>query len=394
VRGRRAAALALLALAAAGCSSSSEPKQAAPLPVSGPSKLVRVALADLLWPLEPERAKTRDELVVARMLFATPLRTDVSGRLRPGLCTSWHASGTLWRLRCSHAGAIATQLRRTGLFPTAWARKGHELMVRSIEPDVPYRLTEPRAAPPGVPGPFRLISASPARIVAERNGVRVELRKLEPFHALRLFRAGKLDEVPVPLGDVRATKLDPQLAPALRVRRLLAADAVIFDPSIPRRLRKVYDDTADRADYQALVPEFEAPPAEDLRHRGQPSAAQAAIALRDAKKRIPSLPKRAVGFTPGSDPTLAYGTNLLVAAWRDLGLGAHVGGDDAQLVRLAAAYPKLSALTLYGRANALVPIAWVADARLVSPRLRGWREDELGSVDYARVRFQGPSQSR
>ena len=179
--------------------------------------------------------------------------------------------------------------------------------------------------------------------------MRVELRKLEPFRALRLFRAGKLDEAPVPLGDIRATKLDPQLAPALRVRRLLAADAVIFDRSIPRKLRQVYDDTADRADYQALVPEFEAPPAEDLRHRGKPSASQAAIALRDAKQRIPSLPKRAVGFTPGSDPTLAYGTNLLVAAWRDLGLGAHVGGDDAQLVRLAAAYPKLSALTLYGR---------------------------------------------
>jgi hypothetical protein len=389
----RAAALAALAFAAAGCSSSPAPMQAAPLPVSGPPGVVRVALADLLWPLEPERAKTRDELVVARMLFSTPLRTDVSGRLQPGLCTSWHASGTLWRLRCSHAGAIATQLRRTGLFPGAFAVK-QELRLRTPETDVPYRLSEPRAAPPGVPGPFRLISASPTRIVAERNGIRVDLRKLEPFRALGLFRAGKLDEAPVPLGDVRATKLDPQLAPAVRVRRLLAADAVIFDRSISRKLRKVYDDTADRADYQALVPEFEAPPAEDLRHRGQPSASQAAIALRDAKRRIPSLPKLAVGFRAVSDPTLAYGTNLLVAAWRDLGLGAHVGGDDAELVRLAAPYPKLSALTAYGRANALVPIAWVADARLVSPRVRGWREDELGAVDYTRVRLRAPSRRR
>jgi hypothetical protein len=393
VRVRRAAALAVLALAAAGCSSSSAPTRAEPLPVHGPRGVIRVALADLLWPLEPERAKTRDELVVARMLFSTPLRIDLSGRLRPGLCTSWHASGTLWRLRCRHAGAIATQLRRTGLFPGAFAVK-QELRLRTPETDVPYRLSEPRAAPPGVPGPFRLISASPTRIVAERNGVRVELRKLEPYRALRLFRAGKLDEAPVPLGDIRATRLDRQLAPALRVRRLLAADAVIFDRSISRKLRKVYDDTADRADYQALVPEFEAPPAEDLHHRGQPSASRAAIALRDAKQRIPSLPKRAVGFTPGSDPTLAFGTNLLVAAWRDLGLGAHVGGDDAQLVRLAAAYPKLSALALYGRANALVPIAWVADARLVSPRLHGWREDELGSVDYGAVRLRGQTRRR
>ncbi len=371
----------MLALAAAGCSSSSAPQQAAPLPLS-PPKVIRVALADLLWPLEPERAKTRDELVVARMLFSTPLRTDVSGRLRPGLCTSWHATASSWRLRCSHAGAIAARLRPTW---QATAPDEHTLVVRTTDPDLPLKLTEVGYAPPGVPGPFRLISASPARIVAERKGVRVELRKLEPFRALRLFRAGKLDEAPVPLGDIRATKFDPQLAPALRVRRLLAADAVIFDRSVPRKLRKVYDDTADRADYQALVPEFEAPPAEDLHHRGKPSASQAAIALRDAKKRIPSLPKLAVGFAPGSDPTLAYGTNLLVAAWRDLGLGAHIGGSDAELVRLAAAYPKLSALTLYGRANALVPIAWVADARLVSPRLQGWREDELGSVDYASV---------
>jgi hypothetical protein len=389
VRGRRAAALAVLALAAAGCSSS-EPKRAAPLPVSGPPKLIRVALTDLLWPLEPERAKTRDELVVARMLFATPLRTDVSGRLQPSLCTSWHATASSWRLRCSHAGAIAARLRPTW---QATAPDEHTLVVRTTDPDLPFKLTEVGYAPPGVPGPFRLISASPARIVAERNGVRVELRKVEPFRALRLLRAGKLDEAPVPLGDIRATKLDPQLAPALRVRRLLAADAVVFDRSVPRELRKVYDDTADRADYQALVPEFEAPPAEDLDDRGKPSASKAAIALRDAKKKIPSLPKRAVGFTPGSDPTLAYGTNLLVAAWRDLGLGAHVGGHDAQLVRLAAAYPKLSALTLYGKAN-VVPIAWVADARLVSPRLRGWREDELGSVDYGEVTLPGQSRPR
>ena len=381
----------MLALAAAGCSSSSEPKRAAPLPVSGPPKLIRVALADLLWPLEPERAKTRDELVVARMLFSTPLSTDVSGRLRPGLCTSWHATASSWRLRCRHAGAIAARLRPTW---QATALDEHTLVVRTTDPDLPLKLTEVAYAPPGVPGPFRLISASPARIVAERNGVRMELRKLEPFYALRLFRAGKLDEAPVPLGDIRATKLDPQLAPALRVRRLLAADAVIFDRSVPRKLRKVYDDTADRADYQALVPEFEAPPAEDLHNRGKPSASQAAIALRDAKKRIPSLPKLAVGFAPGSDPTLAYGTNLLVAAWRDLGLGAHIGGNDAELVRLAAAYPKLSALTPYGRANALVPIAWVADARLVSPRLDGWREDELGSVDYGEVTLRGQSRRR
>jgi hypothetical protein len=231
-------------------------------------------------------------------------------------------------------------------------------------------------------------------VVAERNGLRVEVRRLQPFRALREFRAGKLDEAPVPLGDIRAAKLDRQLGRAVRVRRLLAADTVIFGVGIPAEVRRVYDDTADRADYQALVPEFEAPPAEDLGSRGKPSAANAAVALRDARKRIPSLPRVAVHFAKPNDPTLAYGTDLLVAAWRDLGLGAVVGGGkEARLVRLAAPYPELQPLRQLG-SEFVVPIAWVADARLVSPRLRGWREDDLGNVDYAAVRLRGPSRRR
>jgi hypothetical protein len=399
VRSRsRAAALAVLALTAAGCDSSS-PKRAVPLPTAGPPNVVRVALADLLWPLEPERARTRDEIVVARMLFASPLRTDAGGALRPGLCTSWREHGTTWRLRCSHAGAIATQLRRAKLLRARRiaAPDEHTLIVTLNEPDtdLPYRLTQVAAAPPGVPGPFRLISASPTKVVAERNGTRVEVRKLQPFAALREFRAGRLDEAPVPLGDIRASKLDRQLGPAVQVRRLLAADAVVFSPRVSAKLRRVYDDTADRADYQALVSEFEAPPAESLTERGQPSAADAAIALRDAKKEIPSLPRVAVRFARPPDPTLAYGTNLLVAAWRDLGLGAVGGGSPvgARLERLAAPYPRFRALRRLG-GNTSVPIAWAVDARLVSPRLRGWREDPLGSVDYAAVRLRGPSPRR
>jgi len=397
VRTRRAAALVVLAVVSAGCGSTSHERVRA-LPASGPPDVIRVGLADLLWPLEPRRAKTRDEIVLARMLFSTPLRTGPGGSLRPGLCTSWRSSGSTWRLRCAHAGAIAAQLQRAHLLnASSITNRGPELTIALPSPDadLPYRLTEVAAAPAGVPGPFRLISASPTRVVAERNGVRVDVRKLAPFAALRLFRAGKLDEAPVPLGDIRAAKLSPQLRPALRVRRLLAADAVVFSPRVPANVRQVYDDTADRADYQALVPEFEAPPAESLAEHGQPSASKAAIALRDAKKRIPSLPHIPVRFTQPADPTLDYGTNLLVAAWRDLGLGAVVGGgDDAGLERLAAPYPKERALTALARGKHLVPIAWVADARLVSPRLLGWHEDELGNVDYAGVRLRGPSRSR
>jgi len=399
VRTRRAAALVVLAAVAAGCGSSShEPVRA--LPASGPPNVIRVGLADLLWPLDPERATTRDEIVLARMLFPTPLRTSPSGALRPGLCTSWRSSGVTWRLHCAHAGAIAAQLRRVALF-REWRVSTsalRTLVVRPLnpDPDVPYELTQVAAAPPGVPGPFRLISASPKRVVAERNGVRVDVRKLEPYAALKLFRAGKLDEAPVPLGDIRAVKLDPQLAPALRVRRLLAADVVSFSPSVPTAVRKVYDDTADRADYQALVPEFQAPPAENLTEHGQPSASKAAIALRDAKKHISGLPRIPVQFQQPRDPTLAYGLNLLVASWRDLGLGAFVSGarQHTTFKRLLAPYPRPEALTRLGGSGLVVPIAWVADAHLVSPRLQGWSEDELGNVDYARVRLRGPSRSR
>jgi hypothetical protein len=389
VRSRRAAALVVLAFAAAGCDSSA-PRRHATLPSTGPARLVRVALADLLWPLEPARAHTRDEIVVARMLFSTPLRTDPStGELRPGLCSRWRVSGATWRLDCRHAWAIAVQLRRTKLVSArriVAARGTLVVVLRSPDPDLPYRLTQVAAAPPGVPGPFRLISASRKRIVAERRGLGVEVQRLEPFAALRLFRAGKLDEAPVPLGDIRAAKLDPQLAPAVRVRRLLASDVIFFDRKVGSQLRSVFDDTADRADYQALVPEFEAPPAESLSERGKPSASDAAIALREARKRIPSLPRIAVRFAEPADPTLAYGTNLLVAAWRDLGLGAVTsGGADARLERLLAPYPRPRALITLARGKPVVPIAWVADARLVSPRLRGWREDELGAVDYTAV---------
>jgi hypothetical protein len=388
--GWRAAALALLALVVAGCDSTT-PKRHEPLPAGGPSGVVRIGLARVLWPLDPTHARGRDELTLARALFATPLRTDPeSGALRPGLCSAWSASGATWLLRCRHAGAIATQLRRARLFPARRIRALDErrLVIALPAPraELPYLLTQVAAAPPGVPGPFRLISASPQSVVAERRGLRLEVRKLEPHEALRLFRAGKLDEAPVPLGDLRASRLDPQLEEAVRVRRLLAADVAVFDRSVPPKVRHVYDATADRADYQALVPEFEAPPAEDLVHRSRPKASAAVIALREARKEIPSLPRITVRFARSADPDLAYGLDLLVAAWRDLGLGAVVGGAPvARFERLFAPYPQAAALPAAVRGQQVVPIAWAVDARLVSPRLRGWREDELGAVDYANV---------
>jgi hypothetical protein len=267
------------------------------------------------------------------------------------------------------------------------------IALREPDPELPYALTEVAAAPRGVPGPFRAVSAGPGRIVAERPGLRLDIRKLEPHAALRLYRLGRLDEAPVPLGDLRALQRDPRLSGEVRVRRVLAVDLVVFDPhgSLARRpeLRRVYDETADRADYQALVPEFAAPPAENLAERGEPNARAAVLAARRARRQIRTLPRVAVRFATPPDPDLAYGVGLLVASWRDLGLGAVLGGSptDARFERVLAQHPKLSALQAAVRGEDVVPIAWVADARLVSPRLRGWREDELGSVDYTRVRI-------
>ena len=225
------------------------------------------------------------------------------------------------------------------------------------------------------------------------------MRKLEPYEALRLFRAGKLDEAPVPLGDLRASRLDPQLEEAVRVRRLLAADTVVFDGTVPPELRHVYDATADRADYQALVPEFEAPPAESLTDRSPPKAS----AGRDRPARSPQARSRRCLASPSAsrppaDPDLAYGLDLLVGAWRDLGLGAHRRRPAGREVRASPrAVPEAASLPAAVRRAAGRADRLGADARLVSPRLRGWREDPLGSVDYSRVsapRLPGRSRRR
>jgi hypothetical protein len=385
--------LAALALVAAGCGSS-EKKRAVEPAATGPAGVVRVALADVLWPLDPARARTRDEIVVARALFATPLRPG----LRPGLCSTWTREGAGWRFHCRHAGAIARELRRAHL-AKATVRAGS---LSIPDPRAPEILTEAAAAPPSVPGPFRLISARPTKLVLERRGLRLEIRKLDPEAALRQYRAGKLDEAPVPLGDVQALLRDPRLALDVHVHRLLAVDVVAARPggALDRfpKVRQVYDDTADRADYQALVPELEAPPAESLSPppKGAKIARAAALAFARARKQIGSLPKVAVRFAEPGNPDLAYGEKLLVAAWRDIGLGAYIskGRPDATFERVLAAYPRTAALRQAVGSRKIIPISWVVDSRLVSRRLGGWREDDLGAVDYTRLRSLASSRSR
>jgi len=233
-----------------------------------------------------------------------------------------------------------------------------------------------------------------------------------PYRAAVLFREGLLDEVPVPLGDIRAALADGTIRRAVRVQPLLAVDALVFDlrrgalARLPNT-RRTYWQTADRADYQALVPEAKAGAAVSL-VAGTGLGRTPASAYREAKRRIFTLPPVRVNIAGQAEPALRYGASLLIASWRDLGLGARAATPgqraDARFVRLAAPYPQQEALLpqpevlaalnqtaalrraddeLFARA-AVVPVAWAVDARLVSPRVRGWSEDSLGDVDYAR----------
>lgn len=369
------------------------------------------------------------------MLFSTPLRVDPrSGDIAPGLCTTWQAmrGGRVWRFRCVHADAIAKQLLRVAHTPTSPGRwmfaqatqissAGNVVYVRLRAPWLrfPYTLTAATAAPRGVPGPFRVVRARAGEIVARRGALIVRFVQIPPHRAAVLFRNGLLDEAPVPLGDIRAALADRTVSRAVRLQPLLAVDALTFDlrrgslADLPNT-RRAYWQTADRADYQLLVPEAKAGAAVSL-VAGVGRRRTPASAFRAARSRISTLPPVRVNVATDDDPTLRYGASLLIASWRNLGLGPHAStalSADAHFVRLAATYPRGEALVAQlaprkdllaalnqtaalARADealfasaAVVPIAWVVDARFVSPRVRGWREDRLGDVDYARVRLR------
>lgn len=414
-----------------------------------------MALAELPWPLDPARVEGRDEITVARALFATPLRTDpATGALRPGLCRTWRADAgaRTWRFRCRRADAVAAAIRRVARTPGAPSRwlfapatrvsvSGPEtLVVRLRFPwrRFPYALTVPAAAPRDVPGLFRVVAASPSRIVAEHAGLRLVFLRMPPRLALRAFRRGLVDEAPVPVGRIHATRADPALRGELRVRPLRAVDLLDLGDRLARahELRLAYWRTAARADYEALVPEFTAPQAFGLvRTEGAEERASPRL-FRSARDAVPSLFRLPLRFEVAPDAESVYRARILWASWRDLGLRPAViprppAGRPgvARFRRVVAAYPRPEALLaelllprpddsaarrdlvaalgardpleLLARADAalqadarVVPVAWVSDARLVSRRLSGWRRDALGVVDYARVRALARSPSR
>jgi hypothetical protein len=373
-------------------------------------RAIRVGLAELRWPLDPALAESRDETTVARALYATPLRTGVDGRIISGLCRSWSVAHSLrvWTFRCSHAAAIAAELRRVirlraspahGLFRsvrsiTVRSRGTLVIGLRVSRRDFPYALTTVAAAPPGVPGPFRLVRVAGNVLTLRRGSVTLFFRRLEPLAALRAFRRHQLDEAPVPLGDVGALRGSP----ALRVSRLLAQDVVVFrDRSVPLDVRRAYSQTANRGDYESLVAQNGAPAAFALigTQKADPAA------FRHALARIPSLPPVRVRLAVPDDSSLRFGARLLFGQWREVGLGPRLVASnapaEADLRRVRAVYPRAAALPgALGLSPAdagrsvrtdatVIPICWVADARVVSPALAGWREDLLGDVDYTRV---------
>jgi hypothetical protein len=396
--------------------------------------VVRVALTDFRWPLDPALARGRDETTLARALYATPLRIDpATGAPAPGLCGGWAASNGFrtWTFTCRDAPAIAAALRRVAHLPASplhWAfaeagiaaPQANRLVLRVpfAWRRFPYVLTAVATAPRVAPGPFHLVSGSTDRVVVRNPTLTVVFRRYTVRGAERAFERGEVDDAPVPLGDVAFTRA--RFGDAVRSRTLLAMDAAVLRRLMPA-LRRVYWDTADRNDYAELIPETRGAAALSLvgtTTKAMPRAYRKSVAT------ISRLPRVRVRIGVPADPVLRYGARLLYAQWRDVGLGPELAPEPARaldgsfgrwfapypqqealpaelvlraglgsrplLVRALAAAAQRPALAQFDedlRASArFVPIAWVVDARLVSPRLRGWAEDALGDVDYAAVR--------
>jgi hypothetical protein len=422
---------------AAGCDSDGAAPRA--FRTAGPVGIIRVGLTDFRWPVDPVLASGRDETTLARALYSTPLRIDaVTGVPRPGLCRDWKADADFrtWTFTCRAAPSIAGALRRvrgTRAAPLNWlfadaeirAPDATRLIIRLpfASRRFPYTLTSVAAAPRSVPGPFRLASGSADRVVVQRPGLTVEFRRLGARSAVREFRRGKLDEAPVPLGQIVA--LRTELGDVVRARTLLGLDLVVFRGVAARVLRRVYWQTADRGDYEELVPELEGSSAFGLVGSGEE---RDPAEFRRAVKAIASLPRVEVWIGVPADPVLRFGARLLYAQWRDVGLGPRLVTEparaDASFQRVFAAYPQEEAIPAqlvldedvgrralllralaatqqhsllsqldeeFRESAAVVPVAWVVDARLVSPRLSGWREDVLGNVDYTAVRSRASS---
>jgi len=368
-----------------------------------------------------------------RTLYSTALELDPAGDPAPGLCRGWAGADGFrtWTFTCANAPAIAAALHRVAGLPDAPLRwlfanarittpDANRLVVRLrfAWRRFPYALTTVAAAPRSVPGPFRIVSGSADQIVVRNASLTVLFRRYTPHGAARAFERGEVDEAPVPQGELAATR--ERFGNVVQSRTLLGLDGVALRRLMPA-LRRVYWDTANRNDYADLVAETRGAAAPSVIAQAKKVSPRA---YRNALDAIRTLPRVRVRVGVPADPELVAGARLLYGDWRDIGLGPLLVTEPARALdgsfgRWIAPYPQAEALPaelvlrdrlgsrelllralaandqsgpLEGfdsdlRASArFVPIAWVVDARLVSPRLRGWREDALGDVDYSAVR--------
>jgi hypothetical protein len=223
-------------------------------------------------------------------------------------------------------------------------------------------------------GHFRLVRRTPSRIEIARPGLTVAFIRIDRFAALRAFARGHLDEAPVPQGEIRAIEAHPSLGSALRGRELRGLDVVVFPRRLPAEVLRAYRLTAPRGDYQQLISERVARAAEGT------SAAD----FRRARASIPTIPPVTLAFGIPRRPESAEAAELAWAEWRQLGLPIRLvpEGSDPDVRFLRMAPPALAQ-----RPN-VVALGWVAEARLVSPRVRGWHMDARGLVDYTRVSLE------
>lgn len=245
-------------------------------------------------------------------------------------------------------------------------------------------------------GPFRLVRRSRDRIVVARPGLTIVFRRLDPYAAVVAFRRGEFDEAPVPQGEIRALEADDVLGPALRAQSLAGVDAVVFDQRVPGAVRRAYWLTAPRGEYQGLIPERVAPAAFRVVPGGDETSPADA---RRARASIRGLPRVPVRLAVPNRPELVEAAEIPWAEWRQVGLPVTLvpGGKqtEARFVR-ATSQEALSELKRQPGADRpevalIVPLARVAEARLVLPRVRGWRMDAQGVADYSRVSLEpGP----
>ncbi len=164
---------------------------------------------------------------------------------------------------------------------------------------------------------------------------------------------------------------------------------VVLPRRLPPALRRIYRLTVPRGEYQALISERVASPAYGL----QPDAKPTSLAdARQARGSIRGLSPVPLTLGVPDRPELVEAAELVWADWRQLGLPVRLrpGARKADMRFVRAIGTTLDDL-VRSPADSLVPLGWVAEARLVSPRVHGWRMDALGVVDYSRVSLEaGP----